>query len=102
MESINSISGDLTAGSKVKVTGVAFDGTTVVTLDGVIMDVVTTGEGENATTTYYVGIPTDLAVNEAALKDIIDSIDPTIWTEDFKIPANWPFYGVLAYTPDAA
>ena len=102
MESINSVDGSLTAGSKVKVTGVAFDGTTEVTLDGIIMDVVTTGEGENATTTYYVGIPTDLAVNEAALEAIIDSIDPNIWTDDFKIPANWPFYGVLAYTPDAA
>ena len=65
-------------------------------------DVVTTGEGENATTTYYVGILTDLAVNEAALRAIIASIDPNIWTNDFDIPANWPFYGVLAYTPDAA
>ena len=38
MESITSIPGEsLTAGSKVKVTGVAFDGTTKVTLDGVIM-----------------------------------------------------------------
>ena len=102
MESIKSISGDLTAGSKVEVTGVKFDGTTEVTLDGVIMDVVTTGEGENATTTYYVGILTDLAVNEDALEAIIDKIDPTIWTDDFEIPANWPFYGVLAYTPAAA
>ena len=102
MESITSISGDLTAGSEVEVKGLAFDGTTEVTLKGVIMDAVTTGEGENATTTYYVGIPTDLAVNEAALKAIIDSIDPTIWTDDFEIPANWPFYGVLAYTPAAA
>ena len=102
MESITSISGDLTAGSEVEVKGLAFDGTTEVTLKGVIMDAVTTGEGENATTTYYVGIPTDLAVNEAALEAIIDSIDPTIWTDDFEIPANWPFYGVLAYTPRAA
>ena len=103
MESIKSISGDsLTAGSEVTVKGLAFDGTTEVTLDGIIMDVVTTGEGENATTTYYVGILTDLAVNEAALEAIIDSIDPNIWTDDFEIPANWPFYGVLAYTPDAA
>ena len=102
MESITKISGDLTAGSKVKVTGVAFDGETEVTLDGVIMDVVTTGEGEDATTTYYVGILTDFAVNEEALEAIIDSIDPTIWTDDFEIPANWPFYGVLAYTPAAA
>ena len=103
MESITSIPGEsLTAGSKVKVTGVAFDGTTEVTLDGIIMDVVTTGEGENATTTYYVGILTDLAVNEAALEAIIDSIDPNIWTDDFEIPANWPFYGVLAYDKPAA
>ena len=102
MESITSISGDLTAGSKVKVTGVAFDGTTAVTLDGIIMDVVTTGEGENATTTYYVGILTDLAVNEDALEAIIDSIDPNIWTDDFAIPANWPFYGVLAWNGSAA
>ena len=103
MESITSIPGEsLTAGSKVKVTGVAFDGTTEVTLDGVIMDVVTTGEGENATTTYYVGILTDLAVNEDVLEAIIDSIDPTIWTDDFDIPANWPFYGVLAYDKPAA
>ena len=101
MESITDISGSLTAGSKVDVTGVAFDGTEV-TLDGIIMDAVTTGEGANATTTYYVGILTDLAVNEDALEAIIDSIDPTIWTDDFEIPANWPFYGVLAYTPAAA
>ena len=65
------------------------------------MDVVTTGEGENATTTYYVGIPTDLAVNEDALEAIIDSIDPNIWTDDFKIPANWPFYGVLSCNESA-
>ena len=102
MESITSINGALTAGSEVEVKGLAFDGTTAVTLKGVIMDVVTTGEGENATTTYYVGILTDLAVNEEALEAIIDSIDPTIWTDDFEIPANWPFYGVLAYTPAAA
>ena len=102
MESITKISGDLTAGSEVEVKGLAFDGTTEVTLKGVIMDVVTTGEGENATTTYYVGIPTDLAANEEALEAIIDSIDPTIWTDDFEIPANWPFYGVLAYKPAAA
>ena len=102
MESINSIDGSLTAGSKVKVTGVAFDGKTEVTLDGIIMDVVTTGEGENATTTYYVGILTDLAVNEAALKAIIAEIDPNIWTTDFEIPANWPFYGVLAWNGSAA
>ena len=101
MESINSINGNLTAGSKVKVTGAAFDGTTEVTLDGVIMDVVTTGEGENATTTYYVGILTDLAVNEAALEAIIDKIDPNIWTDDFEIPANWPFYGVLSCNESA-
>ena len=101
MESIKSISGSLTAGSEVDVTGVAFDGTEV-TLDGIIMDVVTTGEGENATTTYYVGILTDLAMNEATLKAIIGEIDPNIWTNDFEIPANWPFYGVLAYTPAAA
>ena len=102
MESITKISGDLTAGSEVEVKGLAFDGTTEVTLKGVIMDVVTTGEGENATTTYYVGIPTDLAVNEATLEAIIDSIDPNIWTDDFEIPANWPFYGVLAYNVRAA
>ena len=103
MESITSIPGEsLTAGSVVEVTGVAFDGETEVTLDGIIMDVVTTGEGEDATTTYYVGILTDFAVNEEALEAIIDSIDPTIWTDDFEIPANWPFYGVLAYTPAAA
>ena len=102
MESITRISGDsLTAGSKVTVEGLAFDGTEV-TLEGVIMDVVTTGEGENATTTYYVGIPTDLAVNQDTLKAIIDSIDTNIWTDGFEIPANWPFYGVLAYTPAAA
>ena len=103
MESIKSISGtSLTPGSEVTVKGFAFDGTTEVTLKGVIMDVVTTGEGENATTTYYVGILTDLAVNEATLKAIIASIDPNIWTNNFEIPANWPFYGVLAYTPTAA
>ena len=101
MESITSIDGSLTEGSEVDVTGVAFDGTEV-TLDGVIMDVVTTGEGANATTTYYVGILTDFAVNEETLEAIIDSIDRNIWTDDFEIPANWPFYGVLAYTPDAA
>ncbi len=102
MESITKISGDLTAGSEVEVKGLAFDGTTQVTLKGVIMDVVTTGEGENATTTYYVGILTDFAVNEEMLEAIIDSIDPNIWTDDFEIPANWPFYGVLAHKVPAA
>ena len=102
MESITSISGtSLTPGSEVTVKGFAFDGTTEVTLKGVIMDVVTTGEGDNATTTYYVGILTDLAVNADALKAIIDKIDPTIWTNDFKIPANWPFYGVLSCNESA-
>ena len=87
--------GEIVAGSLVTVTGTAFDDEeTAITTDGIIMAV----DGD----TYYVGILTDFAVNEAALEGIIDAIDPTIWTDDFEIPANWPFYGVLAYTPAAA
>lgn len=51
--------------------------------------------------TYYIGIVTDMYENLDALKALVNSIIPNAWTDDFKLEANWPFYGVLAYTVPA-
>ena len=51
--------------------------------------------------TYYIGIVTDMYQNLDALKALVNSIIPNAWTSDFELGANWPFYGVLAWTPQA-
>lgn len=51
--------------------------------------------------TYYIGIVTDMYQNLDALKAMVNTIIPNAWTPDFKLEANWPFYGVLAYTVPA-
>ena len=51
--------------------------------------------------TYYIGIVTDMYQNLDALKALVNSIIPNAWTDDFELGANWPFYGVLAYTVSA-
>lgn len=51
--------------------------------------------------TYYIGIVTDMYENLGALKALVNRIIPNAWTDDFKLGANWPFYGVLAYTVPA-
>ena len=32
---------------------------------------------------------------------MVNKIIPNAWTADFELEANWPFYGVLAYTVPA-
>ena len=51
--------------------------------------------------TYYIGIVTDMYQNLDALKALVNSITKDAWTADFELEANWPFYGVLAWTPQA-
>ena len=51
--------------------------------------------------TYYIGIVTDMYENLDALKAMVNKIIPNAWTADFELGANWPFYGVLAYTVPA-
>ena len=77
------------AGDIVNVTGKGFDGKTVETT-GVVMYVI---DG-----VYYVGIHTDLYANLEVLKDIVAEVDENA-AEAIVIPAEWPFYGVLAYAP---
>ena len=93
METITSVTakdgGEIVPGSLVTVTGTAFDGTTRITATGIVMQ--TTDD------TYYIGIVTDMYQNLDALKALVNSIIPNAWTDDFKLEANWPFYGVLAY-----
>ncbi len=48
--------------------------------------------------TYYIGIVTDMYQNLDALKEMVNTIIPNAWTADFELAANWPFYGVLAWT----
>ena len=79
------------AGDIVNVTGKGFDGETVETT-GVVMYVI---DG-----VYYVGIHTDLYANLEVLKDIVREVDENA-ANAIVIPAEWPFYGVLAYTPQA-
>ena len=79
------------AGDIVSVTGKGFDGETVETT-GVVMYVI---DG-----VYYVGIHTDLYANLQVLKDIVKKVDENA-ANAIVIPAEWPFYGVLAYAPQA-
>lgn len=88
---------DIAAGSLVTVTGTAFDGETTITTSGIIMAV----DGD----TYYVGILTDFYANydaaEAIVNGLIGEADKKIDLSTLIKP-NWPFYGVLAYTPAPA
>ena len=79
------------AGDIVNVTGKGFDGETVETT-GVVMYVI---DG-----VYYVGIHTDLYANLEVLKGIVAEVDENA-AAAIVIPAEWPFYGVLAYAPQA-
>ena len=79
------------AGDIVNVTGKGFDGETVETT-GVVMYVI---DG-----VYYVGIHTDLYANLEVLKKIVAAVDENA-AAAIVIPAEWPFYGVLAYAPQA-
>ena len=79
------------AGDIVNVTGKGFKGETVETT-GVVMYVI---DG-----VYYVGIHTDLYANLQVLKDIVKKVDENA-ANAIVIPAEWPFYGVLAYAPQA-
>lgn len=88
---------DIAAGSLVTVTGTAFDGKTVITTSGIIMAV----DGD----TYYVGILTDFYANYDAAEAIVNGLisEPGKKIDlDTLIKPNWPFYGVLAYTPAPA
>lgn len=88
---------DIAAGSRVTVTGTAFDGTTSITTDGIIMAV----DGD----TYYVGILTDFYANYDAAEAIVNGFIGTAGKPidlDTLIKPAWPFYGVLAYTPAPA
>ena len=97
METITSVTakdgGEIVPGSLVTVTGTAFDGTTSITTDGIVM--------QSTDGTYYIGIVTDMYENLDALKALVNKIIPNAWTADFELEANWPFYGVLAYTAQA-
>ena len=79
------------AGDIVNVTGKGFKGETVETT-GVVMYVI---DG-----VYYVGIHTDLYANLEVLKAIVAEVDENA-AAAIVIPAEWPFYGVLAYAPQA-
>ena len=79
------------AGDIVNVTGKGFDNETVETT-GVVMYVI---DG-----VYYVGIHTDLYANLEVLKKIVAEVDENA-AAAIVIPAEWPFYGVLAYAPQA-
>lgn len=87
----------IAVGSEVTVTGTAFDGETTITTSGIIMAV----DGD----TYYVGILTDFYANydaaEAIVNGLISEADKKIDLSTLIKP-NWPFYGVLAYTPAPA
>lgn len=94
---IEAVGGTIAVGSEVTVTGTAFDGKTVITTSGIIMAV----DGD----TYYVGILTDFYANydaaEAIVNGLISEADKKIDLSTLIKP-NWPFYGVLAYTPAPA
>lgn len=85
----------LAVGDIVNVTGKGFGTEPAdITATGIVMQI--------ADGTYYIGIVTDMYQNLNALKEKVNTIIPDAWTADFELEANWPFYGVLAYTPDPA
>ena len=98
METVTGVTaeGTIEVGSKVTVTGTAFDGETEITTDGIIMAV----DGD----TYYVGILTDFYFNYDAAEAIVNNFIGTAGNHidlNTLIKPNWPFYGVLAYTVPA-
>ena len=98
MASITNVTkGDGTAlavGDIVTVTGKGFGTEPAgITATGIIM--------KSTDDTYYIGIVTDMYQNLGALKALVNKIIPNAWTDDFELGANWPFYGVLAYTVPA-
>lgn len=85
---------DLAVGDIVTVTGKGFGTEPAdITATGIVMQI--------ADGTYYIGIVTDMYQNLDALKAMVNKIIPNAWTADFELEANWPFYGVLAYTVQA-
>lgn len=98
MASITNVTkGDGTAlavGDIVTVTGKGFGAEPAgITATGIVMQ---TADG-----TYYIGIVTDMYQNLDALKEMVNNITKGAWTADFELEDNWPFYGVLAWTPQA-
>ena len=84
----------LAVGDIVNVTGKGFGTEPAdITATGIVMQI--------ADGTYYIGIVTDMYQNLDALKAMVNKIIPNAWTADFELEANWPFYGVLAYTVPA-
>lgn len=85
---------DLAVGDIVTVKGKGFGTDPAgITATGIVMQI--------TDDTYYIGIVTDMYQNLDALKEKVNSIIPNAWTPDFKLEANWPFYGVLTYTVSA-
>ena len=84
----------LAVGDIVTVTGKGFGTEPAdITATGIVMQI--------TDDTYYIGIVTDMYQNLEALKAMVNTIIPNAWTPDFELEANWPFYGVLAYTVPA-
>ena len=85
---------DLAVGDIVTVKGKGFGTEPAdITATGIVMQI--------TDDTYYIGIATDMYENLDALKKMVNTIIPNAWTPDFELGANWPFYGVLAYTVPA-
>lgn len=98
METITSVTakdgGEIVVGSLVTVKGKGFGTEPAdITATGIVM--------QKTDGTYYIGIVTDMYQNLGALKALVNKIIPNAWTDDFELGANWPFYGVLAYTVPA-
>lgn len=99
METVTGVTakeGTIEIGSKVTVTGTAFDGKTEIITDGIIMAV----DGD----TYYVGILTDFYANYDAAEAIVNGLISEAGKQidlNTLIKPNWPFYGVLTYTVPA-
>ena len=98
MASITSIEGDsYEVGAEVTVTGLAFDGETQITTDGIIM-----AEYDG---TLYIGIVTDFYANYDAANSLVNQFIGGESNIDLGtlIKPNWPFYGVLTCpVPDEA
>lgn len=87
---------EIAVGSEVNVTGKDFAGNDVVTT-GKVMAIY----GD----TYYVGILTDFYANYDAAEAIVNGLISEAGKKidlSTLIKPNWPFYGVLAYTPAPA